>query len=279
MAPMIEVRDLVKTYGDVRAVDGLSFTVEAGEFFGILGPNGAGKTTALEMIEGLRKPDAGDVRLLDTSPWPRNLDLVPAHRRAAQSTAFFEKLTAREQLRTFAELYGVARSRADDLLDQVGLAEKADARTDDLSGGQKQRLSIACTLVNEPEVVFLDEPTAALDPQARRNLWDLLEGLNDSGRTVVLTTHSMEEAETLCDRVGIVDRGPPARPRTRRRNADPRRSTPPVRIALVEACRDVDDARPSPASTSVDGRRRLDRLHHRAAGQPSAHRLGRATGA
>lgn len=197
----------MKIYGDLRAVDGITFSVGSGEFFGILGPNGAGKTTTLEMIEGLREPDSGHVRLLGTSPWPRDLDLCRRVGVQLQSSAFFEKLTAREQLRTFADLYGCPRSRADELLEEVGLTAKADVATDDLSGGQKQRLSIACTLVNDPEVVFLDEPTAALDPQARRNLWDLLDGLNDRGRTVVLTTHSMEEAEVLCDRVAIVDQG------------------------------------------------------------------------
>ncbi|MBX3314672.1 MAG: ABC transporter ATP-binding protein [Actinobacteria bacterium] len=207
MAPVIEVRDLVKTYDDLRAVDGLTFSVEAGEFFGILGPNGAGKTTTLEIVEGLRQPDGGEVRLLGEAPWPRNLDLCRRIGVQLQSTAFFDKLTAREQIRTFAELFGADGARADAVLDQVGLGDKADTRTEDLSGGQKQRLSIACTLVNDPEVVFLDEPSGALDPQARRNLWDLLEGLNDSGRTVVLTTHSMEEAEALCDRVAVVDRG------------------------------------------------------------------------
>lgn len=203
----IEVRDLRKTYGDLVAVDDVSLSVGVGEFVGILGPNGAGKTTLLEMIEGLRRPDAGEIRLLGESPWPRNAALRPRIGVQLQATAFFERLTAREQIRTFASLYGVRASRADEWLDRVGLAEKADVRSEQLSGGQAQRLSLACALVHDPEVVFLDEPTAALDPQARRNLWDLLSGLNDSGRTVVITTHHMDEAETLCDRVAIIDRG------------------------------------------------------------------------
>jgi ABC-2 type transport system ATP-binding protein len=203
----VEVRDLAIAYGEVRAVDGVSFEIAEGEFFGILGPNGAGKTTTLELVEGLRKPDRGDVRLLGESPWPRNAGLLPRIGVQLQTSAYFERLTAREQIHTFAALYAVPPARADDWLERVGLAAKADARTENLSGGQAQRLAIACALVHEPELVFLDEPTAALDPQARRNLWDLLSGLNDSGRTVVLTTHYMDEAEALCDRVAIMDHG------------------------------------------------------------------------
>ena len=203
----IEVDDLQMAYGELRAVDGVSFEVGSGEFFGILGPNGAGKTTTLEMIEGLRKPDSGRIRLLGEKPWPRNEKLLPRIGVQLQASAFFDRLTAREQIHTFAALYGVGSGPADDWLEQVGMTDKADTRTEDLSGGQTQRLSIACALVHDPEVVFLDEPTAALDPQARRNLWDLLSSLNESGRTVVLTTHYMDEAETLCDRVAIMDHG------------------------------------------------------------------------
>ena len=194
-------------YGELRAVDGVSFEVAEGEFFGILGPNGAGKTTTLEMIEGLRRPDAGTIRLLGESPWPRNSALLPRIGVQLQASSFFERLTTREQIHTFGALYGVQPAAADEWLERVGLVDKADTRVEDLSGGQAQRLSIACALVHDPDVVFLDEPTASLDPQARRNLWDLLEGLNDSGRTVVLTTHYMDEAEKLCDRVAIMDHG------------------------------------------------------------------------
>ena len=207
MAPVLTVSDLRKSYGDRAVVDGISFEVQAGERFGILGPNGAGKTTTLEIVEGLREADGGTVSLLGSSPWPRSLDLSRRIGVQLQSSAFFDRLTAREQIETFADLYGAPRTRAEELLEEVGLTEHADARTEALSGGQKQRLSIACTLVHDPEVVFLDEPTSALDPQARRNLWDLLGGLNAAGRTVVLTTHSMEEAEALCDRVAILDAG------------------------------------------------------------------------
>ncbi len=207
MPDAIIVRDLTKTYGETRAVDGISMDVPEGEFFGILGPNGAGKTTTLEIIEGLRQPDAGTVSLLGQAPWPRNHALLPRIGVQLQASSFFERLTAREQIRTWASLYGVSAGRADAMLETVGLADKAGTQIQKLSGGQAQRLSIACALVHDPEVVFLDEPTAGLDPQARRNLWDLLRDINRGGRTVMLTTHHLDEAELLCDRVAIMDRG------------------------------------------------------------------------
>jgi ABC-2 type transport system ATP-binding protein len=207
MKNTIVAEDLRKRYGDLKAVDGVSLTVEGGEFFGILGPNGAGKTTALEIIEGLRRADGGQISVLGQSPWPRNPALMPRIGVQLQASSFFERLTAREQLRTFGSLYGVPDRRSDEMLEIVGLTDKAGTRVEKLSGGQMQRLSIACALVHEPEVVFLDEPTAALDPQARRNLWDVLRAINTEGRTIVLTTHYMDEAETLCDRVAIMDRG------------------------------------------------------------------------
>jgi len=203
----IRVRDLTKVYGEVRAVDGVDLDVADGEFVGVLGPNGAGKTTLLEVVEGLRRPDSGTVEVLGEQVWPRNAAVLPRIGVQLQASAFFERLTAREQIRTFAALYDVSPARADDWLERVGLAEKASARVEDLSGGQAQRLSIACALVHDPELVFLDEPTASLDPQARRNLWDLLAGINEAGRTVVLTTHYMDEAEVLCDRVAVMDSG------------------------------------------------------------------------
>ncbi|NLC98354.1 MAG: ABC transporter ATP-binding protein [Actinomycetales bacterium] len=203
----IAVDGISKTYGSLKAVDNVSFDVKPGEFFGLLGPNGAGKTTTLEMIEGLRQPDSGTVRIDGKDPWARDPDLQRRIGVQLQSSAFFERLTAREQLHTFASLYDVSGSHADELLEQVGLTDKAKSPVEKLSGGQAQRLSIACALVHDPDVVFLDEPTAALDPQARRNLWDFLRSLNQTGRTVVLTTHYMEEAEELCDRVAIVDHG------------------------------------------------------------------------
>jgi len=207
MPATISVRDLHKSYGQVTAVDGVTFTVEQGEFFGILGPNGAGKTTTLEIIEGLREPDSGEVTVLGRRPWPRNPALLPLIGVQLQASSFFELLTAREQLRTFASLYGVSAQRADAMLAVVGLEDQAGTRTEKLSGGQAQRLSIACALVHDPEMLFLDEPTGALDPQARRNLWDLLRKISAEGRTVVLTTHHMDEAESLCHRVAIMDHG------------------------------------------------------------------------
>ncbi|MFD7656888.1 ATP-binding cassette domain-containing protein [Actinosynnema sp. NPDC059797] len=205
--PAVVVSDIRKSYGDLKAVDGVSFTVAEGEFFGILGPNGAGKTTTLEIVEGLRRADSGRVTLLGEDPWPRNTKLLPRIGVQLQASSFFEKLTAREQLQTFGSLYGVSSRRADEMLELVGLADKADVRENHLSGGQRQRLSIACALVHDPDVVFLDEPTAALDPQARRNLWDVLRAIQGRGKTIVYTTHYLDEAEILCDRVAIMDRG------------------------------------------------------------------------
>jgi len=207
MPATISVRDLRKSYGQVTAVDGITFEVEQGEFFGILGPNGAGKTTTLEIAEGLREPDGGEITVLGRPPWPRNPALLPRIGVQLQASSFFGLLTAQEQLRTFASLYGVGAQRADAMLALVGLEDQAGTRTEKLSGGQAQRLSIACALVHDPELLFLDEPTGALDPQARRNLWDLLRKISAEGRTVVLTTHHMDEAESLCHRVAIMDHG------------------------------------------------------------------------
>ncbi|MGN6176859.1 MAG: ABC transporter ATP-binding protein [Streptosporangiaceae bacterium] len=207
MTAAITVRDVRKSYGDLRAVDGVTFEVGHGEFFGILGPNGAGKTTTLEIMEGLREPDGGEVTVLGLRPWPRNSALLPRIGVQLQATSFFERLTAREQLRTFADLYGLPPQRTDEMLEVVGLTSVAATRTEKLSGGQAQRLSIACALVHRPDLLFLDEPTGALDPQARRNLWDLLRAIAAEGHTVVLTTHHMDEAETLCQRVAIMDHG------------------------------------------------------------------------
>ena len=253
--PAIEITDLVKTYGDLRAVDGVSLEVAEGEFVGILGPNGAGKTTLLETVEGLRQPDSGTARVLGQAVWPRNPALLPRIGVQLQASSFFERLTTREQIRTFAALYDVPVTTADGWLEQVGLVDKADTRVEDLSGGQAQRLSIACALVHDPEVLFLDEPTAALDPQARRNLWDLLSGLNDSGRTVVLTTHYMDEAEVLCDRVAIMDHGrilEVGSPASLVRGLDA-----PARITIAPGALELDDARGmagvDDATESVDG--------------------------
>ncbi|WP_354642639.1 ABC transporter ATP-binding protein [Kitasatospora camelliae] len=207
MTDAITADGIRKRYGDVQAVDGVSLSVRSGEFYGILGPNGAGKTTTLEILEGIREPDEGRVELLGMAPWPRNTKLLPRIGVQFQASAFFVKLTARETIRTFASFYGVGPRRADAMLERVGLSDSASQLTDKLSGGQAQRLSIACALAHDPELVFLDEPTTGLDPQARRNLWDLLRDINAEGRTVVLTTHYLDEAEVLCDRVSVMDRG------------------------------------------------------------------------
>jgi ABC-2 type transport system ATP-binding protein len=249
----IVVKDLRKRYGDTIAVDGVSFAVGAGEFFGILGPNGAGKSTTLEIVEGLRSPDSGEVSVFGRSPLPRDPALLRRVGVQMQVSSFFERLTAREQIRTFAALYGVAPQTADDMLDTLGLADKAGTRVEHLSGGQAQRLSIACALVHGPELLFLDEPTAGLDPQSRRNLWDVLRDVNAQGRTVVLTTHYLEEAEVLCDRVAIMDHGrilvsgPPA---TLIRDHDA-----PIRIEIQAGQLTADEARgllPSATVTADD---------------------------
>ncbi len=208
MQAAIVVDDIRKAYGKTKAVDGVSLRVAQGEFFGILGPNGAGKTTTLEIIEGLREPDSGRVEVLGQSPVPRTRALLRRIGVQIQAWTFFDKLTAREQIRTFAALFRVPAKRADETLELLGLAEKANTLTERLSGGQAQRLSIACAIVHRPELLFLDEPTAGLDPQARRNLWDILRDLNvRDGCTVVLTTHYLDEAEELCHRVAIMDGG------------------------------------------------------------------------
>jgi ABC-2 type transport system ATP-binding protein len=251
MPATISVRDLRKSYGRVAAVDGVTLEVEQGEFFGILGPNGAGKTTTLEIIEGLREPDAGEVTVLGRRPWPRDPALLPRIGVQLQASSFFEQLTAREQLRTFASLYGTGGQRADEMLGVVGLEDQAGTRTEKLSGGQAQRLSIACALVHDPELLFLDEPTGALDPQARRNLWDLLRKISAEGRTVVLTTHHMDEAESLCHRVAIMDHGrilktgPPA--------ALIRELDQPLRISVASGCLSVAQARALLPGTAAAG--------------------------
>jgi ABC-2 type transport system ATP-binding protein len=204
----IRVEGLTKRYGDHVAVDGIGFSVAQGEAFGILGPNGAGKTTTLEMIEGLRPPDEGDVEVLGQRVWPDPRAVQARIGVQLQSTTLFDKLTSRELLELFARFYDRSDgpARAEQSLRLVGLESKADAFAQDMSGGQQQRLAIALALVHDPDVVFLDEPTTGLDPQARRNLWDVIRAINqDAGKTVVLTTHYLEEAEELCDRVAIMD--------------------------------------------------------------------------
>ncbi|ONK09851.1 ABC transporter ATP-binding protein [Streptomyces sp. MP131-18] len=206
-APAVVLNEVRKHYRETRAVDGVSFTVARGEFFGLIGPNGAGKTTLVEIMEGLRQADAGTVSVLGASPWPRNRALLPRLGVQTQTSAFFVRLTAREHLATVAALYGAEPAAVPRTLALVGLGEQADVRGEDLSGGQRQRLAIASALVHDPELLFLDEPTAALDPQARRSLWQVLRELKGAGRTIVYTTHHLDEAEALCDRVAIMTRG------------------------------------------------------------------------
>jgi ABC-2 type transport system ATP-binding protein len=206
---IIIVRGLVKRYGTTIAVDGVDLTVQRNEIFGILGPNGAGKTTTLEMIEGLRDADAGSIILAGIDATRDKVALKKTIGVQLQSTALFDYLTIAELIELFAALYDAdtSGSRVDELIEMVSLQEKRSARVDQLSGGQKQRLSIALAMVNDPEVLFLDEPTTGLDPQARRNLWEVVRSLRDAGTTIVLTSHYMEEAEELCDRVAVMDHG------------------------------------------------------------------------
>jgi ABC-2 type transport system ATP-binding protein len=206
---VIRIEGLRKRYGEVVAVDGVNLTVNRGEVFGILGPNGAGKTTTLETIEGLRKPDAGEIEVAGYDAVRESEDLKRIIGVQLQSMALFDYLTVRETLKLFADLYGADASpaRIRNLLDVVSLTEKTKSRVENLSGGQQQRLSLALALVNDPKIVFLDEPTTGLDPQTRRNLWGLVRRIRSKDKTVVLATHYVEEAEELCDRVAIMDGG------------------------------------------------------------------------
>lgn len=211
--PIIEVKDLAKKYPlpDNKseyfyAVDGISLSIEAGEIFGILGPNGAGKTTTLEMLEGLNDIDGGTAFIdginVATDPF-RVKEIIGVQ---LQANEYFDNVSLNELLTLFGALYS-REVDTEELLGKVNLLDKAQAKPDNLSGGQKQRFSIACALVNSPKVLFLDEPTTGLDPQAKHNLWDLVRELNSAGMTIVLTTHNMEEAESLCERIAIMDHG------------------------------------------------------------------------
>ena len=202
----VNVQDLHKQYGDVRAVDGASFAIASGEVFGLLGPNGAGKTTTVECILGLRQPDAGQITVLGMEHGAQSRQIKARIGAQLQTTGLYPRLTARELVCLFGQLFPRALP-AGEVLELVGLEEKARARSVDLSGGQRQRLAVALALVNDPDLVFLDEPTTGLDPQARRKLWDVIRDLKGTGKTVLLTTHYMEEAEQLCDRVAVMDHG------------------------------------------------------------------------
>jgi ABC-2 type transport system ATP-binding protein len=204
--PVIGVANLCKFYGDVKAVDGVSFTVGRGEVFGMLGPNGAGKTTTIEILEGLREPDSGTATVFGMDVTKHAPSIKQRIGVQLQSVSLYPRLTVAELLDLFGSFFS-HRVPTKQLIDAVDLGERANARSMDLSGGQQQRLSIALALVNDPELVFLDEPTTGLDPQARRSLWDLVKGLQAKGKSVMLTTHYMEEATELCDRVAIMDHG------------------------------------------------------------------------
>jgi ABC-2 type transport system ATP-binding protein len=206
MPAAIEVRGLAKFYGDVHAVDGIDFSVREGEVFAFLGPNGAGKTTTVEILEGLRKRTAGEVRVLGLDPWTQGAELHRMTGVIPQDFRFFEKIHPKEAIEYYGVLFGTHPDPMT-ILRRVGLLEKADARYDTLSGGQKQKLGLALALTNDPKVCFLDEPTTGLDPQARRAIWDVIRQLRDEGRTVFLTTHYLEEAELLANQVAIIDHG------------------------------------------------------------------------
>lgn len=203
---MVEVKDLKKRYGDKQAVDGVSFVVKKGEIFGILGPNGAGKTTTLEMLETLREIDSGSATIddIDVEKYPDEIKHIIGIQ--PQAPAFQDKTKLTEVIEMFAAAYG-KKVDVMEFLKDVGLEDKANNYVEELSGGQKQRLSITTALVHSPKVFFLDEPTTGLDPQARRNLWDLIEEVKSRGITVIMTTHYMDEAEILCDRIAIMDNG------------------------------------------------------------------------
>ena len=203
---VIVVEELTKRYGELTAVVGISFSVRRGEVFGLLGPNGAGKTTTVECLEGLRVPDEGRLSVLGMTPSPTNYALKARLGIQLQESAFFPRLTVEETLRTFARLYPRSRS-VDELIGLLSLPDKRKTLVKDLSGGQRQRLAVALALVNDPDLLILDEPTAGLDPQARHALWDVIRRMQAEGKTVLLTTHYMEEAEALCDRVAILDHG------------------------------------------------------------------------
>ena len=203
---VIRVQDVRKSYGDVRAVDGVSFDVAGGEVFGLLGPNGAGKTTTVEILEGYRKPDSGALGILGIDAVSQPDALKQRIGVTLQTAELYPKLTVTEVIDLFRSFYERSLP-ADQLIDFLDLGERRKALTRELSGGQRQRLAVALALVNDPEVVFLDEPTTGLDPAARRSLWDLVERLREQHKTILLTTHYMEEAEQLCDRLAIMDHG------------------------------------------------------------------------
>lgn len=205
-ADIIQVKELVKRYDRLTAVDGITFSVKEGEIFGLLGPNGAGKTTTLEIIETLREKTSGEVTVCGFSIDKNPNDIKRLIGVQLQAAGYYPNINLQEQLELFSGLYNKPVDTME-MLGLVGLGDKAKSKYKELSGGQKQRFSVCTTLINEPKIVFLDEPTTGLDPQARRNLWDMIRDIRNRGTTVVITTHYMDEAERLCDRVAIVEKG------------------------------------------------------------------------
>ena len=202
----VEISSVKKAYGDIKAVDGVSFSVNEGEIFALLGPNGAGKTTLIEIMEGLRKRDEGDVKVLGLDPWENGYALHSKIGVIPQGFTFFEKANPREAIKYYADLFGVSVD-PDDILREVLLEDSAGVLFENLSGGQKQKMGFALSLVNSPELLFLDEPTTGLDPNARRAIWEVIRGLRNKGKTVILTTHYLDEAQQLSDRVAIMNHG------------------------------------------------------------------------
>ncbi|HLN44230.1 MAG TPA: ABC transporter ATP-binding protein [Candidatus Sulfotelmatobacter sp.] len=202
----IEVTSLKKCYGEIKAVDGTSFKVNQGEVFALLGPNGAGKTTAIEIMEGLRERDSGEVKVLGLDPWKKGYELHKKIGVIPQQFTFFEKTTPKEAVAYYATLFGI-KVNPYDILKEVLLEDSTNNRFENLSGGQKQKMGLALSLVNSPELLFLDEPTTGLDPNARRAIWEVIRGLKAKGKTIILTTHYLEEAEQLSDRVAIMNLG------------------------------------------------------------------------
>lgn len=202
----ISVENLHKNYGGIHAVDGLSFKVYEGEVYSLLGPNGAGKTTTVEIVEGIRKPDEGSVKVLGMDPWHSQKKMMDSVGIMPQDFRFVERINPVEAIRFYCSIFGV-KDRSTELLKLVELEDVKNVHFQNLSGGQKQKLGICLALVNDPKVVFLDEPTTGLDPRARRRIWDLIRKLKSEGRTIILTTHYLEEAEILADRVGIISNG------------------------------------------------------------------------
>ncbi len=202
----IEVKELKKAYGDLKAVDGTSFTVNNGEVFGLLGPNGAGKTTTIEILEGLRERDSGDVKVLGLDPWKNGYELHKKIGVIPQEFNFFEKTSPKEAILYYANLFNT-KVDPDEILRDVLLEDSAKVLFENLSGGQKQKTGLALSLVNSPELLFLDEPTTGLDPNARRAIWEVIRGLKAKGKTIILTTHYLDEAQQLSDRVAIMNHG------------------------------------------------------------------------